>query len=269
MKNIIIGFIIGAGKIIPGVSGSVLAIIFGVYDKLLSIIANIRKIDTKKLIFLITISVGIIAGVAIFSDCVKYLLKLYYLPTMLLFIGLIIGGVPDVCKEIDISKNKPKLIAIFAISTIFPYILTIIFQSISKLFNNGIITYFFLGIIEAFSSIIPGISGTAIYISIGYYDTVINFFSNILNPEYLNFGIFFSLGIITGIVMVSKLITYLLQKHKNITMISILGFLVSSIVMMFIPLLKQTYDLSNIIIGIILMIIGTVSMIKFSKKLSK
>ena len=106
IKNVLKGFIIGIGKIIPGVSGSMLAISLGVYEKILEIIANLKFITINKFFFLSTIILGALISTSIFSKGVKWLLDNFYFSIMLLFIGLIIGGFPDIYKEVKNSKPK-------------------------------------------------------------------------------------------------------------------------------------------------------------------
>ena len=92
MKYIILfikGLIIGIGKIIPGVSGAVLAMILKVYDDGINSIVNIFKNPKKNILFLLNIGLGILIGIVLFSNVINYTLKNYYVITMLFFIGLI------------------------------------------------------------------------------------------------------------------------------------------------------------------------------------
>jgi len=117
LKNILKGFIIGIGKIIPGVSGSMLAISMGVYERALKIISDVRKSKLSDFIFLLTLVIGVFIGISLFSKGVKWVLSVCYLPTMLLFVGLILGGTPDVVKEMTCDTKggivKIKYIVVF------------------------------------------------------------------------------------------------------------------------------------------------------------
>ena len=273
IKNFFKGFIIGTGKIIPGVSGSMLAISLNVYEKLLNIIANIKKIDSNSFKFLFSISIGIIISITIFSKIIKWTINTFYIPIMFLFIGLILGGIPNITKEISTEKrkhSKNKKILIFIISFAASYIITQI-GNINLSSNNNIIIFFILGLIEAFSSIVPGISGTAIYMSLGIYDTLLNLFSNLLNPHYIHITLLFGAGILIGTYIIAKLITYLLKYQKIYTFTSILGFMSSAIFIMFKQILVYISNTSfvsttipQITIGIIMLYIGTKLTIKIN-----
>ena len=95
MKNILIlifkGMIIGVGQIIPGVSGGMLAISLGLYEKGVDAISNIFSDLKDNVKFLCSVGFGVVISVIIFSKIIKYLLINFYLHTMLLFIGLIFG----------------------------------------------------------------------------------------------------------------------------------------------------------------------------------
>ena len=103
------GIIIGAGKIIPGVSGGMLAITLNVYDKGIKAISDFFKDIKGNLIFLSTIGIGILISIISVSKVIKYALDLYYLPTMLLFIGLIIGGIPSIIETAKQEKSLCRL----------------------------------------------------------------------------------------------------------------------------------------------------------------
>ena len=108
--------------------------------------------------------------------------------------------------------------------------------------------------------VIPGISGTAIMMLLGYYEVVINMISNLSNITVtlsnLNTILPFGFGLVFGIIYVSKLMNYLLNKHEVKTYYAIFGLILSSIVVMFIQTFKNNYNVFDIIIGIILLILG-------------
>lgn len=260
MKNIFYGFVIGAGKIIPGVSGSVLAIIFGVYEKIINILTNIKKINFSSFIYLILISIGVFFGIIVFSGFVKWCLTNFYFPIMLLFTSLIIGGSWKMCKQIDISLFNYKFLLIFIFSLFFPYLILYIFKYCFNIFGLGFILYFCLGFIEAFSTIVPGISGTAIYMSIGYYDLILDFFNHILDSSYFYFGFWFCLGTLFGFLILAKIISFLLNNYKNETYTSILGFIFSSIFIMSLNLFKEPITITSLLSGLILFILGLLFM---------
>ena len=254
LKDILIGIIIGAGKIIPGVSGSVLAITLGVYERIIYSINNI--FNYKNIYYLSKIGFGIIISIVFLSKIIIYLLSNYYTYTIFVFVGLILGSIKSIA-----TNTSFKYYYLTILSFIIIVILGLI--NINSNNHNGIFYYLLSGFIESVSSIIPGISGTALLMLIGTYNMVIDIFSNIVSIKYLvsniNIVIPFIIGIILGLVISIKVIGYLFSKYKTITYNIILGLLLGSI---FIMLKKCNYNVFNILIGIILLIISYISIKK-------
>lgn len=268
------GMIVGIGQIIPGVSGGMLAITLGLYEKGVNAISNVFSDIKDNLKFLCIVGLGILISVIIFSKIIKYSLNHFYLPTMLLFIGLIVGGVPSLIKKVKGFKKKSPL-NIFLTITVFILIIILSFTNFnrSKDFTSlnflTYISFFFVGVIYAATMVIPGISGTAIMMLIGYYDIVIDIISNLSNisKTISNIGIVlpFAFGLLFGIISISKLMDFLLKKHEVKIYYIILGLVLSSIVIMVIQTLNSSYNVFNIVIGFILLFIGYF----VSKKLEK
>ena len=172
MINILKGFIIGIGKIIPGVSGAILAISMGVYDKSIYYINNFKDNKKDSIKYLLPLSIGIIISIIFFSKIISYLLDKYYIITMLLFVGLIIGTIPSITKEIN---KKDYYLTIISF---------IIFLSLSLLGanNNYIlkenitdkIVFILSGVLEAIGTVVPGVSSTALLMTIGTYKIIIS-----------------------------------------------------------------------------------------------
>ena len=266
MKRFFYGLIIGIGKIIPGVSGSVIAISLGIYEQAINSINDFFKDIKKNINYLLPLGLGILISIIISSKIVIKLLNNYYLPTILFFIGLILGGIQDICKQT--SKRDIHL-------TIISFTLILIVSLLSSnneiKFNNYIyefIFYIFIGFIDAMCMIIPGISGTAILMMIGCYKTLIEMLSNLthINQILVSLKIIlpFIIGLIIGIILTIKIVDYLFKNYKIKTYNIILGFLLSSIIYMFITTTKHYYTINQVIIGFVLFIIGYI----FIKKIN-
>lgn len=256
MNNLIIflkGVVIGIGKIIPGVSGAVIALILGVYDQGLNAITNLS--NKKNILFLFKIGLGILCGIILFSNIIKYLLNNYYPYTMLFFIGLIIGGTTEVIEKVEKKDYKYSIITCIILCII----------SLSNINNtytlkNNFIDYliFFIGgIIESAGTIIPGLSSTALLLIIGIYNNIINSISNLLQLN-INYKIIipFSLGILSSIFIITKAINYLFNKHEKKTYSIILGLTISSIITLIVQLFTIKINLIELLISLILMTIG-------------
>lgn len=256
------GLIIGIGKVIPGVSGALLAINFKVYDRLVESLVNFFSDWKNNLRFLVELGSGIIISIILFSNGIRYLLNNYNFLMMMLFMGLIGGGSYNYIRRVSYVKKEYKyillivglLIGVSFMGQVDSYV-------ISNSFKDNIM-FFFGGVIEVFTSIIPGISGTAIMMIIGIYDMVLMIVSRVYDLSYvinnINIYISYGLGIIISFILGTLLINYLLKKKKKLMEIMIGSFSIYSIFMMGVMTFSKRVSVIEIILGIMLMVVGTV-----------
>ena len=261
MKNLMLvlkGFIIGIAKIIPGVSGAIIAISFGLYEKLINIISKPLHIKLDDIKFLFFLFLGAALGISILCKSVKWCLDAYYLPTMLLFTGLIIGGMSEITSKINFKHKNWRLIIVFLLCfTILYYLINIKVGKQCLSMSNSI--YFLMGTIESLTTIIPGISGTAIFMALGLYENVLNVYEGManFNIEFTILLIFLSSFIITTI-LISKIITWLFKHKKEMAYTGVLGFMTSSLVIMLQNCFQHNFSLLELTCGIILFIVGLI-----------
>ncbi len=258
------GFLVGVAKIIPGVSGALIAISFGIYEKAIKAISNFFKNPIKNTLFLLPIGIGILLSISLTSGLVIYFINNYYLPTIVLFIGLIMGGMPSLISNIKIKKINfiHILILILSFSTVF--LISLVgnqnfFIETNNQFVNFIL-FFIIGIVDALTMIIPGISGTAVMMLLGCYNLLLSFLSSLTSLQSIITNLFkiipYLLGIILCVILLSKLMTYLFDNKKDYMYCGIIGFTLSSILILFFETFKNNYSILETIVAIILLIIG-------------
>ena len=260
MKLIIIGLIIGIGKVIPGVSGAMLAISLGVYEKALDSLTNFFANPKYNLKFLLLLGTGILLSIILGSKLIIYLLNNYYFITMMFFVGLIVSSIFNYGKNIK-----------YTISSILTIIITIFLFTMLSYLNNqntyeltsGLSDYFIFfigGIIEIISSLVPGISGTALLMLLGIYDQTLELFSSIYNFNYvitnLKLYLSYGVGMFISFILVTYIINYLLKKHHHIIEILILGFTISSIILLIKTINFNTISILELFLGLISLIFG-------------
>ncbi len=275
VKLFLIGILLGTGLILPGISGGVLAIIFGIYDKIIYTFNHIFENFKKNLEFLIPLGLGGIISVLTISRALEYMLNIYPVATLLLFIGLILGGVPELSKKAKFNKNKKNILyTLFGICIII--VLSVIGgkdAGIAISFENmgyrGNIKLFLVGILASATLIFPGISGTSLLMVMGYYEPLLNTINNItrFNNIISNALILvpFGLGLVIGIVVLARVIEYCLKKHEMKTYSTIVGFVLASAITILFDIVKCKFNIIEIIVGIILLIIGFIISNKFEK----
>ena len=258
------GFIMGIANVIPGVSGGTLAVILGVFKDFVGSISNIFKSFKKSVLFLLPIVLGMGVAVVASSKLIETCLNYYPLATILFFVGLILGGVPILFNKI---KGEMKSIANYIIFIImFSFILLFTFvisgeknvELVSLTFIDYILL-FIVGAVASASMVIPGISGSMVLMTVGYYNSILATVSDIFN--FANFWhnvsilIPFGLGVIVGILLIAKLITFLLNKFEVKTYFAIFGFIFSSLIVIFFKN-NINFNIIEFIIGLVLMVGG-------------
>lgn len=258
------GFVLGIANIIPGVSGGTLAITLGIYEKLIETISHFKDNIKKNYKFLLFLVLGIGISLLIFSNVVSFCLDKYPFATILFFIGIILGGMPKLFKKIENSFSITNLI--IGLIT-FGIVITMSLLStgnnevsLENLTLIKIITLFFSGAIASASMLLPGISGSFVLMLIGYYKPIINTIKELTRFNNLGHNIVIllsaGLGIIVGIVCAAKVIEYLLKEYEIPTYYGIIGFVIASIVSIFITALSYSVGMFQIIVGVLLLIVG-------------
>ena len=246
------GFIIGIGKIIPGVSGCVLAVLMGVYEQALDYLVNFNKKMKESLSFLGPLALGIFLAIMLFSKIILYFWENYNLSTMCFFFGLLVGSIPSLKKKVKL-EFKDYLFIFFLIFIMFVLSSNIELSNFAINSNWSYLWIVFLGMIDALSMIIPGLSGTALYLMLGSYNFILSLFSNPFKNILASLS--FLIGFIFSFLLLAKLLNYLFKKNYHFTWVMIMAFILFSLITFFgqIPLM---FNVSLIIEAIIFIILG-------------
>lgn len=309
-KNIAAGLAIGVGAAIPGVSGAAIAMIFKVYNSIIDSINNFRKNIKGSILVLLPILIG--ALLAVFGCIFAFDLAFRYMMFAIIcvFAGFLIGSIPGITDEIKGAEKSKKNIIICVICGFFVLIigiLSIVLGSqgfgVSQLFNDLDKNWWMylvlipVGMLASVALTVPGLSGSLILVVIGFYLPLVNnakeWISQLLSGNTSNLLhlilmiLSFGIGCLLGIVLISKLMGKLLVKHHDATYFGIIGFVVASVVVLFlnndifnyyktwagIDVGKQITAVlpiwAEIIIGVVLMIITaflSYQLVKYQRK---
>lgn len=251
VKNFLKGIIISISQVVPGVSGGTIAMVLGIYDKLLHAVNNILSDFKNQYKILFQVGIGAGVGILIFSNLISFLLEKYPIQLGYLFIGIILGGAPLMFRKANINGFN-KLNSLYLILGI----VAVLLMSDNSTANSTIITslnlltvikLFVAGIIIAIALILPGISGSFMLLILGLYDTVITAVTEFNIPILIPI----LLGGIVGTLGTAKIIENLLNKYPGQTYMLIGGFILGSVFGVF-----PGFDGTNSLIGVGLGIIG-------------
>ncbi len=250
LNRFLCGILMGFGFIVPGVSGSAIAIMFGIYEDLVNSVSEIFKDFKKSVLFLIPVALGVVVSVAALFYPLLWLLKKNCFVVIMLFAGLLLGALKPMLKEVD-WKNAPKWhYLVFALS----FLAVIGIGCLSLVIKgDGVdmtsptafhyIMMFVCGVLFALSTVVPGISGTALLLAIGFYYAIYDGLISETVKQLLKFNIVwsnlfllvvFALGIVIGAFVIAKLIKICFNKAKKLTYMSICGFAIGSIPAIFV-----------------------------------
>ncbi len=271
MKKIfdfIYGAILGIANIIPGASGGTIAVITGIFDRLMDNLSNIYKTPLKCIKNLIFIILGIIFGLLCGMFAIEKLIEVAPIPTYFFFSGLIIGGIPFLLKKVKDKPKNSKSWIILVISFVFIIGLTFLTDGTNNEFSFNIVSIiilFVLGSISFMAMVLPGVSGSMIISSLGYYDSVLGLLTNTVSDlasftftTDLILLLSFGLGGIIGIICFAKVIKYLFEKYFVNTFMCILGLVSASSVGVIILAIRSD-GTSLLWLGIITLILGIIS----------
>lgn len=277
-KNILLvikGFIMGIANIIPGVSGGTLALILGIYEDFIGAISHFFSNLKKNIYFLIPIAIGMLLAIASLSRVIDYSYKHFPIPTSLFFVGLVLGGIPMLVGKVRGKKEvkQASSYVIFALTFLLVMVMAcsdfIFGEGLKVSFANmGLVQYlllFIVGVVAAATMVIPGVSGSLVLMLLGYYYPVLTVIKECTKLQNLGSNIIilgvFGVGVLLGIVLISKLIEFLFQKYETKTYFGVLGFIVASILAIPISTLlsiKVTFSVIQILIGIVFLVIGSI-----------
>ena len=277
----VLGIFIGLAVIVPGVSGSTIAIIFGLYTALLYAIGNIFNDFKRCVLFLIPLALGAAVGFLAGFIVIQKVFGKYLFQVVCLFVGLMTGALPAVTREIKGQKLTPARGILFPVGILIPIAIGVLSIFLSAGAESAetfvdfplwrFVLYFPLGFIVSATQIIPGLSATAILMAFGQFGPILNslHLDYILdNPAVLGLYASIGFGFLAGLVVISRLFSKVLEKHKVTAFFMISGLSIGSIISMFInPDVTEIYaswaegngnPILSIVLGAILLVLGFV-----------
>lgn len=280
IKSILKGMVIGIANIIPGVSGGTMMVAMGIYDKLIHCITHLFSEFKKSVLFLLPIAIGM--GIAIIGSSfgLEYLFANFPIQTNLLFIGLIIGGLPAIWKKVKGNKigagHIISFLAFFALVAGFAIMGETEGNAANLSFSLlNVIKLLGVGIIASATMIIPGVSGSMVLLLIGYYNpilTAINDFIRALVALDMD-GILqgvgvlapFGIGVVVGIFAIAKLVEIIFEKFPLYAFWAIIGLIVASPVAIIAMGSFPAVTVLHALTGIIALAVGFVIAVKLGE----
>lgn len=247
--DVIKGMFIGIANVIPGVSGGTMALSLGVYAKLIGSVSGLFKDFRKSIMTLLPIGIGCILGIGGFTYAIEYLLNRHTFVTCMAFVGLILGGIPILYRSMYVKMKESSssigisgvlsFLILFSVAVVLPLL-----QSDKEMMSSltatpqTVILLLFIGIIASATMVVPGVSGSMVLMILGYYYGIIESVKTFLDglkafdmAVLMDRGLVlvpFGIGVILGIFLIAKLITFLFEKYGVETYCAIFGLILAS-----------------------------------------
>ena len=252
LYRIIQGALIGLGAVLPGISGGVLSVIFGIYKPIMELLSNPFKNFRTHVPKLIPVFIGGIIGFLGVANILSYFLNKYPDPSVCLFIGLIGGMLPSLFREAsEQGRSKGSWISLM-VCMCFIFVLLIGLRMTSVEIVPNFFWYLFCGFCLALSVITPGMSFSTLLMPLGLYtpfvDGIGHFDMAILVPG--------GIGALVTVILLAKAINALFDRHYSIAFHGIVGIVIAATIMIipvdsFLSAGSAFVNLICIVVGII------------------
>lgn len=280
IKSFFKGVVIGIANIVPGVSGGTMMVSMGIYDKLIHCITHLFSEFKKSLLFLLPIAVGMVAAIGASSFGLTYLFDNFPIQTNLLFVGLILGGLPAIWKKVKGKSIK----AGHVIACVLFFAMVVGLAAMGETegaeadlsFNAiNVIKLLGVGVIASATMVIPGVSGSMVLMLMGFYYPVLNaikdFFKALaafdMDGILLGCGILvpFGLGVVAGIFGIAKLVEIIFDKFPLYAYWAIIGLIVSSPIAILLMGAYPAVTVLNLATGAVALVAGGIIAMKLGE----
>lgn len=258
------GALVGLGAVLPGISGGVLCVVFGIYTIIMEFLADpFRKLKTH-FPKLLPIGIGGVIGFIGVAKLLGFFLERYENPSVCLFIGLIAGMLPSLFREAgEQGRSKKSYVAlVIAMVLVFAMLISLKVLEVEITPNFG--WYIFCGVCLALSVIAPGMSFSTTLMPLGLYEPFVAGIGDFDFAVLIPGGI----GGLATVILFAKAVDMLFKKHYSVAFHAIVGVVIAATIMI-IPVASFTVSVSSCLINVICLVVGIVAALlldKFNQK---
>ena len=250
LLRVIHGALIGAGAILPGISGGVLCVLFGIYRPMMALLAHpVRTFRIYYKLF-IPVLLGWVVGFFALAGLVNLLMEVSSAIAVSLFIGLIVGMIPSLYRDAGkYGHHKTGYLSMFLSFALLFSFLLYLQQGVRIDIEGNAWWFFFCGIVWGLSLVVPGLSSSSILIFMGLYQEmtagISRFDLGVLIPLVL--------GILCTALLSARFVNRLFERHHTIAYHAILGIVIAS-TLLIVPL--EFKDATEVLLSIVCAVLG-------------
>lgn len=260
LMKIVQGSLIGLGAVLPGISGGVLCVVFGIYKTIMEFLADPFHKYKTHIPKLIPIIIGGAIGFLGIANILSFFLEKYPAPSICLFIGLIGGMLPSLFREAgEQGRTKASYISM-GIAMIFIFVLLGSLKVFSVEITPNFLWYVFCGCCLALSVIVPGMSFSTLLMPLGLYEPFVS------GIGHIDFSILIPGGIggLATVILLSQAANLLFERHYSVAFHAIVGIVIAATIMI-IPVQSFTVSIASIVINIVCIVVGVIASLCLDK----
>ena len=254
------GVLIGVGAVLPGISGGVLCVVFGIYKPVMELLSNPLRNFKTHVPKLLPVIVGMGVGFLGVAKILAFFLETYPDPSVCLFIGLIVGMLPSLFREAG-EQGRPKGSWV-SMGVAFVFILALLISlnlfSVSIAPNFG--WYLFCGFCLALSVIAPGMSFSTLLMPLGLYTPFVDGLGN------LNFSVIVPAGIgaVITVICLAKAVDALFDRFYPYAFHAIIGIVIAATIMI-VPFGSFAVSVGAAVVNIVCLAVGVIAALALDK----
>lgn len=230
-RNALAGLLMGIGCVLPGVSGGVMAVSFGLYRPMLDAVLGIFHDTRRKLLFLAPLALGGAAGLLLGARCLGTAMRLYEKPMLCLFTGFILGGVPDLLAEAEAGgRFRRRWLGALAGGVLLALPMALLrAQGVERAFSLTPLQALAVGLAEGVGTVVPGLSTSFLLMNLGWYQAYLD---ALAHPQAGVLGLV-ALGFAASALASMKAVQWLFDHARGYAYYAVLGFLLVSVALVF------------------------------------
>ncbi len=258
--RILQGALIGLGAVLPGISGGVLSVIFGIYKPIMELLSNPFKNFKTHVPPLIPVFIGGVIGFLGIANLLAFFLNKYPDPSVCLFVGLITGMLPSLFREAGEKGVARGSYLSLVVCMIVIFSLLTGLNAASVEIEPNFISYLFCGFCLALSVIAPGMSFSTLLMPLGLYTPFVDGIGHLDFQVMIPGGI----GAVVTVICLAKAINALFEHFYSLAFHGIVGIVIAA-TFMIIPFSSFTASVSGCIINIICLVAGVIAALLLDK----
>ena len=268
LRSFINGVVTGIASILPGVSGGLILVLCGSYERLIEDISELRQKIRPEFFFLVAIASGLLVGMLACTLFLDWTLDRFAAPMMAFFFGLIVAQIPEVWKLTGYEKgSKISVASIVCLAVGLGIIIALM------VVNGGgrvvdtddhsvgnMVLFALCGIVLAVSKVMPGISGSSLLIALGLFEVTI---SSVAHLD-MYFIAPLCIGLLIGLFGFAKVMDMCLKRFRTETYMLIMGLTVGSLMIIIQELVNDSMDAAGWVVCIVMAVLGVIGSYAFT-----